>query len=210
MFVSRPASVWLCMLPFKQYRQRDKIMLSWVGLKGAVPIIFAVMCKASGVPSADILFNVIFLCTIVSLLTQGTTLTQMAQKLDLTTEQKEEHSLEHFDLDLPDEIQSSAREVEVTEHMLENGTTPRELKIPPHTLIVMVRRGEDFFVPTGSSALAKGDQLLVISDQDAEASFRHLADEAEEEAMWKADMKRKAHERFARITAWMTPPKRKK
>jgi hypothetical protein len=74
----------------------------------------------------------------------------------------------------------------------------------------MVRRGEDFFVPTGSSALAKGDQLLVISDQDAEASFRHLADEAEEEAMWKADMKRKAHERFARITAWMTPPKRKK
>ena len=210
MFISRPASVWLCMLPFKQYRQRDKIMLSWVGLKGAVPIIFAVMCKASGVPSADILFNVIFLCTIVSLLTQGTTLTQMAQKLDLTTEQKEEHSLEHFDLDLPDEIQSSAREVEVTEHMLENGTTPRELKIPPHTLIVMVRRGEDFFVPTGSSTLAKGDQLLVISDQDAEASFRHLADEAEEEAMWKADMKRKAHERFARITAWMTPPKRKK
>ncbi len=201
--ISRPISVWLCMLPFHQYRQRDKIMLGWGGLKGAVPIIFAIMCKAGGVQGADMIFNIVFLCTIVSLLTQGTTLTLVAKKLALDTPPEEEHSLEHFDMDLPEEIQSSAREVEVTEAMLERGSTPRELDIPPHTLIIMVRRGEDFFIPTGASLLENGDQLLVISDKDAEASYKHMTDEAEEEALWKADMKRKFKDRIFRVTTWM-------
>ena len=202
-FISRPLSVWLCMLPFQHYHTRDKVMLSWVGLKGAVPIIFAVMCKAQGVPFADMIFNVVFLCTLVSLLVQGTTLTWMANKLDLATPGEEVRSLEHFDMDLPDEIQSSAREVEVTDHMLTAGNTLREIKIPPKTLIIMVRRGEDFFVPTGSSALQAGDQLLVISDKDAEATYRHMVDDAEEEAQWREEMREKAKERFERMTAWM-------
>lgn len=206
-FISRPLAVWLCMLPFKQYHQRDKLMLSWVGLKGAVPIIFAIMCKAQGVPSADLIFNVVFLCTIVSLLAQGTTLTWMAQKLNLATSQKETRSLEHFDLDLPEEIQSSAREVEVKEAMLEKGCTLREITIPPHTLVIMVRRGEDFFVPTGSSELKIGDQLLVISDKDAQATYQHMIDDAEEEAQWREEMRERARERFIRMTKWI--PKRK-
>ncbi len=205
--ISRPLSVWICMLPFRQYHQRDKLMLSWVGLKGAVPIIFAIMCKAQGVPFADLIFNVVFLCTIVSLLAQGTTLTQMARKLHLDTQGEEERSLEHFDMDLPEEIQSSAREVEVTEAMLENGHTLRELTIPPRTLVIMVRRGEDFFVPTGVSELQSGDQLLVISDKDAQATYQHMMDDAEEDAMWRAEMKRKMHERFDRWTAWMRKKK---
>jgi len=205
--ISRPLSVWLCMLPFRQYRQRDKLMLSWVGLKGAVPIIFAIMCKAQGVPYADLIFNVVFLCTIVSLLAQGTTLTWMARKLNLDTPREEERSLEHFDIDLPDEIQSSTREVEVTEKHLANGNTLRELNIPPKTLIIMVRRGEDFFVPTGSSELQLGDQMLVISDKDAAATYQHMIDDAEEEALWREQMRRNMRERFDRMTAWMRKKK---
>lgn len=201
--VSRPLSVWICMLPFRKYRQRDRLMLSWVGLKGAVPIIFAIMCKANGVPGADMIFNIVFLCTIVSLLAQGTTLTAVAKKLRLDVPPEEERSLEHFDLDLPEEIQSSAREVEVTPEMIETGNTLREIKIPPRTLIIMVRRGEDFFVPTGVSVLAVGDQLLVISDKDAEATYIQMTNEAEEDALWRAEMKRNAKERFYKMTAWM-------
>ena len=201
--ISRPASVWLCMLPFKRWRTRDRLMLSWVGLKGAVPVIFAVMCKAEGVPNADIIFNVIFLCTIVSLLAQGTTLTLMARKLNLAVPPEQEKYLEHFDLDLPEEIQSTAREVEVTPELLIKGCTPRELAIPPHTLIVMVRRGEDFFIPTGASELQAGDQLLVISDNDANAAYRHLTDEAEEEAQWRENMRAKAKSRWLHATKWM-------
>ena len=199
-FISRPLAVWLCMLPFRrQFGQRDRIMLSWVGLKGAVPIIFAIMCKANGIPYADLIFNVVFLCTIVSLLIQGTTLTTMAKKLALDTPGRESRSLEHFDLDLPDEIQSSAREVEVTNQLLSKGNTPREIDLPPHTLIVMVRRGEDFFVPTGSSELQVGDQLLVISDTDAEATYKQMTNEAEEDALWRAQMREKLRKRLSRL-----------
>lgn len=201
--ISRPVSIWLCMLPFRDYRQRDKLMLSWVGLKGAVPIIFAILCKSEGVPNADLIFNVVFLCTLVSLLTQGTTLTLVAKKLRLDTPPEEERSLEHFDLDLPDEIQSSAREVEVTDKLLTKGNTLKELSLPPRTLVVMVRRGEDFFVPTGSSELQLGDQLLVISDKDAQATYQHMVDDAEEEAKWREDFLRNVRERFDRIFAWM-------
>ena len=205
--ISRPLSVWLCMLPFRKYRQRDKLMMSWVGLKGAVPIIFAIMCKAQGIVQADLIFNVVFLCTIISLLAQGTTLTAVAKKLNLSTPPEEERSLEHFDMDLPDEIQSSAREVEVTESILAKGNTPRELNIPPRTLIIMVRRGEDFFVPTGSSELQVGDQLLVISDKDAEASYKQMTNEAEEEALWRAEVRRNAKERFIKAFSWMRKKK---
>ena len=199
-FISRPLAVWLCMLPFRrQFGQRDRIMLSWVGLKGAVPIIFAIMCKANGIPYADLIFNVVFLCTIVSLLIQGTTLTTMAKKLALDTPGRESRSLEHFDLDLPDEIQSSAREVEVTNQLIAKGNTPREIDLPPHTLIVMVRRGEDFFVPTGSSELQVGDQLLVISDTDAEATYKQMTNEAEEDALWRAEMREKLRKRLSRL-----------
>ena len=202
-FISRPLAVLLCMLPFHNYMQRDRYMLSWVGLKGAVPIIFAIMCKANGVPYADLIFNVVFLCTIVSLLVQGTTLTYVARKLNLATQPEEARTLEHFDMDLPDEIQSSAREVEVTQRMLEKGNTLREIQIPPKTLIIMVRRGEDFFVPTGASELAVGDQLLVIRDKDAEATYKQMTDAAEEEAVWRAEMRRKVKERWLRATQWM-------
>ncbi len=202
--ISRPLSVLLCMLPFRdQYRQRDRVFLSWVGLKGAVPIIFAIMCKAGGVPNADMIFNVVFLCTLVSLLTQGTSLTPIARKLNLATPPIKEHTLEHFDLDLPEEIQSSAREVEVTPKHLEKGNTPKELDIPPHTLIVMVRRGEDFFIPTGSSELQLGDQLLVISDKDAEQSYQQLMSDAEEEAQWRAEVRRKAQEHIVKAVSWI-------
>jgi len=202
-FISRPLAVWLCMLPFKQYHQRDKLMLSWVGLKGAVPIIFAILCKGQGVPYADMIFNVVFLCTIVSLLVQGTTLTIVAKKLNLATEPEEERSLEHFDMDLPEEIQSSARETEVTERMLVKGNTLRDITIPPHTLVIMVRRGEDFFVPTGTSELQVGDQLLVISDKDAQATYQHMIDDAEEDAQWREEMRRNARARIDRATEWM-------
>ena len=199
-FISRPLAVWLCMLPFRrQFGQRDRIMLSWVGLKGAVPIIFAIMCKANGIPYADLIFNVVFLCTIVSLLIQGTTLTNMAKKLALDTPGRESRSLEHFDLDLPDEIQSSAREVEVTNQLIAKGNTPREIDLPPHTLIVMVRRGEDFFVPTGSSELQVGDQLLVISDTDAEATYKQMTNESEEDALWRAQMRETLRKRLSRL-----------
>ena len=179
--ISRPLAVFLCMTPFKDYKVKDKLFLSWVGLKGAVPIIFAVMCKAEGVAHADLLFNIIFLCTIVSLLTQGTSLSSMAKRLGVASEPVKLKKLVHFDLELPEEIQSSATELEVTPEMIEKGNHLREISLPMHTLVIMVRRGEDFFVPTGQSELMEGDQLLVLTDNDVEMANRYKQEEEQEE-----------------------------
>ena len=180
-FISRPLAVYLCMVPFKEYVNRDKLFLSWGGLKGAVPIIFAVMCKAEGVAHADLLFNIIFLCTLVSLVTQGTSLSSMAKKLKVATEPVKLKKLIHFDIELPEEIQSSATEIEVTSDVIANGNHLREISLPPQTLVIMVRRGEDFFVPTGQSELAEGDQLLVLTDNDVEMANRYKEEQEEEE-----------------------------
>jgi len=87
----------------------------------------------------------------------------------------------------------------VTDDMLISGCTLRELQMPPHTLIIMVRRGEDFFVPTGTSTLQTGDQLLVISDHDADAAYRQLTNEAEEEAQWREGVKQRAKQRWHKL-----------
>ena len=110
-------------------------------------------------------------------------------------------------MDLPDEIQSSAREVEVTERILAKGNTLRDISIPPRTLVIMVRRGEDFFVPTGASTLELGDQLLVISDKDAQATYQHMIDDAEEDALWRAQVRTNMRQRFDRAFAWMKKKK---
>ncbi len=173
-FISRPISVFVSLMPFKNYHKRDKVFVSWVGLKGAVPIIFAIMCKANGVEHADLLFNVIFLCTLVSLIVQGTSLGFMAHKLQLAEPAEPEHKLLHFDIDLPEEIESSAREMVVDEDMLSMGNRLMDISIPQHTLVIMVRRDEDFFVPTGASILEVGDKLLIISDQEAQATEQKI------------------------------------
>lgn len=179
-FVARPFSVFLCLVPFKQFKQNDRIFVSWVGLKGAVPIIFAILCEAAEVPHADLLFNVVFACTIISLVIQGTTLGILSSKLKLVTPQPPVHKLRYFDIDLPDEIQSSSWERVVDEKLLAKGNKLKELTIQPHTLVIMVRRDDTFFVPTGDTELQLGDQLLVISDNNAKKAVQEHDDEEAE------------------------------
>lgn len=178
-FISRPLAVYLSLWPFKEYRNREKLFVSWVGLKGAVPIIFAIMCRANGVAHADLLFNVIFLCTIVSLLVQGTSLSVMAYRLRMAEPAPEEHRLRHFDIDLPEEVESNAVEVEVTEEMLAAGNRLMDIHLDNHPLVVMVRRDEDFMIPTGKTVLEPGDLLLTITDQALEEA--HAKQEEEED-----------------------------
>ena len=158
------------------------------------------MCKAEGVPQADVLFNIIFLCTIVSLLSQGTSVSAMAHKLDVATDPVKLRKLEHFDIELPEEIQSSATELEVTEQVIAKGCHLREIDIPRQTLVIMVRRGEDFFVPTGQSELQVGDQLLVLTDNDVEMANRYKAAEEEEERkLWDVQLIANTHSFVVRV-----------
>ncbi|MDE7069960.1 MAG: potassium/proton antiporter [Alistipes sp.] len=164
MFVARPLTVFVCMAPFRKFTAKARVYVSWVGLRGAVPIIFATYPLLAGTEDATLLFNVVFLVTILSLLIQGTTVSWAANLLGLGYEERERA----FGVDVHDDIPSVFTEVEVNEAMLSSGNTLREISLPEHTLVTMVCRDGDYFVPQGNTELRVRDKLLVVSDRGEE------------------------------------------
>ncbi|MGI6242437.1 MAG: potassium/proton antiporter [Prevotella sp.] len=160
--VARPLSVFLCLLPFRKIPVRGKTFISWVGLRGAVPIIFATYPLLSGVESADILFNIVFFITLVSLILQGSTITYMARKLHL--DQPAEKTGNEFGVEIPEELGPDLNEVVLTEDMLANGNLLSQMDIPEGTLVMMVKRGKTIIVPNGRLPMEKGDVLLCLTD----------------------------------------------
>lgn len=165
--LSRPAAVFLCLLPFTKMTQKAKIFTSWVGLRGAVPIIFATYPLTAGIDKAPMIFNIVFFVTLVSLLVQGTTIPTIAKWLGLAGEQEEKPKLSEFEIELSEEMNPTMKEVVVEPHFLENGNRIMDISLPSNTLVVMVKRGEQYLVPTGSTELFPEDILLLISDDDA-------------------------------------------
>ncbi|MDH6534390.1 potassium/proton antiporter [Parabacteroides sp. 52] len=160
---ARPISVFLCLIPFKNFSFKGKLYISWVGLRGAVPIIFATYPLIAGVEHAGLIFNVVFFITILSLLIQGTTVTQAAKWLGLVDDAPRK---DDFGIELPDEIKSAMSEIEITAEVLSHGNKLMELTLPDHTLAVMVKRGGSYFIPKGNTELQENDKLLMISDND--------------------------------------------
>ena len=161
-FVARPVATFTCMLPFRTFTRKARTYISWVGLRGAVPIIFALYPITNGIEGADYIFNVVFLVTIISLVVQGTTVSGMANWLSLSYEEPEST----FKLTVPDHIRSEFSEIGVTASMLHRGDTLKDIQLPGHTLVVMVCRADKYFVPKGFTQLKPGDKLLVVSDDN--------------------------------------------
>jgi len=163
-FFSRPLTVFLCLLPFRKMPARDKVYVSWVGLRGAVPIIFAIFPLVENVPHSRIIFNIVFFCTLISLVVQGTSLPMIARWLKLAEKPKEIKKLVDFDIDLSSDIKSVTCEIEITPGVLKNGSLLMNLPFPDNTLVVMVKREDKYFVPTGKTVLNEKDKLLIITD----------------------------------------------
>ncbi len=162
--VARPLTVFACLLPFRKFTTKARLYVSWVGLRGAVPILFAIYPLMAHVENAGLLFNVVFLGTIISLLVQGTTVSGMANLLGLAYEERESA----FSVDMHQDMKSALTEVEVNETMLESGHTLKDITLPENTLVMMVCRCGEYFVPQGKTELKLGDKLLVISDRSEE------------------------------------------
>ena len=158
-FVSRPLSVFACLLPFRKLPFKAKLLTSWVGLKGAGPILFALYPVVKEVEGASDIFNLVFLITMLSLLIQGMTLMPVARWLGLSDE--EDPPVEAFGLELPEEM-GMLRDHTVTEEDLQNGKTVRAFSFPHGIRLLMVKRGEQFLVPHGSMELFPGDHLMII------------------------------------------------
>ena len=158
-FIARPAGIILSLLPFKGLTFRAKLLASWVGLKGAGPILIALYTVLEGVDGSSEIFNIVFCITLLSLLLQGMTLTPMAHLLNMSID--DDPDVETFGMEIPEEM-GMLRDHIVAQEDLEGGETLRDLHLPHGIRVVMVRRGPKYIVPHGSLKLMVGDRLVII------------------------------------------------
>ena len=160
--VARPISVFFSLIPFSNIPFKGKVFISWVGLRGAVPILFATYPVVAGLEDHYTIFNIVFFITILSLLVQGTTITSMAQYLKLSEPLLNDVS--DFGVEIPEDSGSSLKDLYVTATMLEKGSFVRDLHLPQGQLVMMVKRDNELLVPNGQLELREGDHLLIIQE----------------------------------------------
>ncbi|NLJ81940.1 MAG: potassium/proton antiporter [Bacteroidales bacterium] len=164
----RPLAVLLCLLPFRKIPTKVRAYVSWVGLRGAVPIVFAMYPWIYGLENAKLIFNIVFFITIISLLVQGTSVPAMAKWLRVFDDTKDLKPVTFLDADFSETTKSSSCKIDVNEEMLKYGHRIMDIPFPDKTLVVMLKRNNTYTIPNGQTELITGDKLLVITD-DQEA-----------------------------------------
>ena len=159
LFVGRPLTVFICLLPFRKISFRAKLFTSWVGLKGAVPIIFATYPIVAGIPGSEQIFNIVFFITLLSLIFQGMSIPRVAKLLHLNL--PEEKAPDTFGIEIPEEV-GKLQDYTLTDDDLTSGNTLKEINLPEGARVVIIRRDSKFIIPDGSVELRSGDQLLII------------------------------------------------
>ncbi len=162
--VSRPVSVFLSLLFFKIEFKR-KLYISWVGLRGAVPIVFATYPLLAGIEKANIIFNIVFFISVTSIIIQGTSLSVVAKwlKVALPDDVKPLSESEKFVLELP---KSLLHEFEILPDFYSVNKRIVDLEFPKSASIVMIRRNGVFIRPTGATELKANDILMVLVDKE--------------------------------------------
>ena len=159
-FVARPIAVFLCLAPFR-FAGKELVFLSWVGLKGAVPITLATFPMLAELPAASTVFDVVFFVVLVSALVQGWSLPSVARFLDLVVPVRlsppvtlEISSLRSVDGDIVDYyIDEDCRAV---------GSMIKNLALPEGVVIGLIARDEQTILPQGRSVLQTGDHVIVV------------------------------------------------
>ncbi|MDF0591576.1 potassium/proton antiporter [Candidatus Methanocrinis natronophilus] len=160
-FVARPASVLLCLLPFRNMRMPERILISWVGLRGSVPIILATFPLTYGIENASMIFNIVFFVVLTSVLVQGSSIPFLARRLEL--EEPMDRSLEPSERLLGGIVQEPMVELEVMAESTAVGKQIADLNLPDDTWIAILRRKRRPIRPGGSTVLQAGDILSVQS-----------------------------------------------
>ncbi|WKB80435.1 potassium/proton antiporter [Cellulophaga lytica] len=161
--VARPVSVFLSLLFFKM-KFRRRFYISWVGLRGAVPIVFATYPLLAGIDKADMMFNIVFFISVSSVLIQGTTLSVMAKWLNVALP-NEEKKLSATDLLLEDNPKALIKEIPVTANCYAVNKKIVDLGFPKHAIIAMIRRDNKYVTPNGSTVIEDKDILVVLADK---------------------------------------------
>jgi potassium/hydrogen antiporter len=174
--VARPLAVWLCLAV--GFTSRERVLVSWAGLRGAVPIVLATFPLAAGVPESETIFNAVFFVVVVSALVQGTTFERLAKRLGLV--QPVRPSVHR-----PLEVGAiRALGADLLEFTLDDGhglvgRRVRDLGLPPDAIVALIVRGERAVLPRGTTRLEAADHLFVVARprlrRQLEELFEHEA-----------------------------------
>ena len=164
LLIARPLSVYIS-LALSNYQWREKAMVSWVGLRGAVPIILATFPLLANVPNAELIFNLVFFIVLTSTLLQGWSIPIVAKsmKVNIPVKQKRWYPIE---FESRTGMDTELIELIVPYHSIAVGKSLVELGLPNDSLIVLVVRNDNYLVPSGGTVLEAGDTLLALVNKD--------------------------------------------
>ena len=155
----RPVAVWAS-TALNGFSSRERLLLGWGGLRGAVPIVLATFVLSSKVPHANTIFNVVFFVVVVSATLQGTTLERVAARLELLTPARPQREAP-IEVSAPSKLDLVDFAV-AADHSIA-GSAVRELGLPRSAIVAVVARGDDSIPPRGSTVIEPGDRLFVLA-----------------------------------------------
>jgi potassium/hydrogen antiporter len=163
-FLARPISIFLCLLP-TSFTFKEKAFLSWVGLRGAVPIILATYPLLARLPQADSIFNIVFFVVLTSAMLQGASIPFVAKWLgvDVPVVKKPIYPIEFTPVS---GFKSELKELAIPAGSPADGKTIVELYLPQEFLIILIAREHEFILPSGGITLHAGDTLIVLADKE--------------------------------------------
>jgi cell volume regulation protein A len=163
--VARPIAVFFSLLPFKM-KTRRRGYISWVGLRGAVPIVFATYPLLAGIDKADIIFNIVFFVSLTSVLTQGTTLSLVAKWFHVALPAKAKPRLP-IDRMFEDSPKTRSEELTIEVDNPHIGKKVVDLNFPNAAIIAMIKRDGKYLTANGATEIRIGDKLLVLAEDNA-------------------------------------------
>ncbi len=162
-FIARPVGVFVSLIGQK-FSIREKSLISWIGLRGAVPIILATYPMLAGIPKAEIIFNIVFFIVLTSILFQGTSIPFVAKLLKMQEpfKQKFRFPIEYTPMG---NLKSELIELHIPGKYPATGKPIIELNLPKEVLIVLIQRQGNIIIPKGSTHLHANDTMLVLAEK---------------------------------------------